>query len=446
MNFKLINIKSEFTKSVLTLMTSTTIAQFIPVIISPILTRLYKPEDFGLYALYMAIVSIISVLATLRYELAIILPRKDENAINVMALAIIISIFLCLTSFVIISIFNKKIANLLGKPEISIWLYIIPITVLFVGTYQSFNYWLNRKKKYKDMAAGQIIKSITNAIFNLSAGLGRLGCSGLILGQVLGQSIATAFLGRKTIKNNIKNLHIINKSKIFAMAKKYVKFPKFDFPSSFIYTIYANLSIIFFNKFFEASVAGFYILTNRIIKTPVNLYVTAFSNVFYQKLSTIREYHLIAKEINYFTYRIFKCTSIPYFFIVYSSKIYIDYIFGKSWHTLYQYIIIFSIPTFCGLLSSPYGHVLKVINRQEVSFWIHFLRLLILGTFFISYFFIKYDLISFLFFYAVIDTTLQLINSVIIDVIIRNPFTVRINLYKVILFLTLAIINLYMIR
>jgi O-antigen/teichoic acid export membrane protein len=79
--------KSEFSRNVLTLMTGTTIAQAIPIAISPILTRIYTPEDFGVFALYMSVVSIVSVVATGRYELAIMLPKKDEDAINIVTLS-----------------------------------------------------------------------------------------------------------------------------------------------------------------------------------------------------------------------------------------------------------------------------------------------------------------------------------------------------------------------
>jgi O-antigen/teichoic acid export membrane protein len=72
--------KSEFTRNVLTLMTGTTIAQVIPIAISPILTRLYSPEDFGEFALFIAIASIFGFIANGRYEMALMLPKKDENA------------------------------------------------------------------------------------------------------------------------------------------------------------------------------------------------------------------------------------------------------------------------------------------------------------------------------------------------------------------------------
>ena len=79
---KIIKKKSEFTKNIVTLMTGTAIAQAIPIAISPILTRIYKPEDFGVFALFLAISSILATVVNGRYELAIMLPKKDEDAIN----------------------------------------------------------------------------------------------------------------------------------------------------------------------------------------------------------------------------------------------------------------------------------------------------------------------------------------------------------------------------
>ena len=98
-------IKSEFTRNVLTLMTGTTISLAIPIAISPILTRIYTPEDFGVFSLYMAITTIIAVIATGRYELAIMLPKKDENAADILILSLIVSLVISLISFLIVFFF-----------------------------------------------------------------------------------------------------------------------------------------------------------------------------------------------------------------------------------------------------------------------------------------------------------------------------------------------------
>jgi O-antigen/teichoic acid export membrane protein len=194
--------KSDFSRNVLTLMTGTTIAQAIPIAISPILTRIYSPEDFGIFALYMSIVSIIATMATGRYELAIMLPKKDEDTLNIMALSIIIVFFVSFLTFLIVFFFNAQITDFLGNTAISYWLYLVPISVLLTGVYQSLNYWFNRKKVYKTLAKNRIIQSSTTSITNLSLGFAGVGSSGLILSSVFGQGVVTALLSKFFFKNN----------------------------------------------------------------------------------------------------------------------------------------------------------------------------------------------------------------------------------------------------
>ena len=136
--------RSEFSRNVLTLMTGTSIAQAIPIAVSPILTRIYTPEEFGSFALYMTIVSLLSILVTGRYELAIMLPKKDEDAINLVALSILISFIISVFVFLIVFIFNTEITDWLANKAISSWLYLIPLSIFFSGLYQSLYFWNNR--------------------------------------------------------------------------------------------------------------------------------------------------------------------------------------------------------------------------------------------------------------------------------------------------------------
>ena len=142
---------SEFARNVITLMTGTTIAQAIPIAISPILTRIYSPEDFGVLALFISISAIFGSIATARYELAIMLPEKNEEAINITALCIIISFFLSSVLFLIVSVFHVKIVELIGNQSISRWLYFIPLIVLFIGIHNSLSYYNTRNKYFKNI-------------------------------------------------------------------------------------------------------------------------------------------------------------------------------------------------------------------------------------------------------------------------------------------------------
>jgi O-antigen/teichoic acid export membrane protein len=276
-------------------------------------------------------------------------------------------------------------------------------------------------------------------------GFGGFGSSGLILGGVLGQGVATAFLGRLVIGKDIRVFQKVKKLKMFALARRYIKFPKFDIPSSLIYTVYSNMAIIFFTKFFEASVSGFYFFANRILKTPFGFFISAFSDVFYQKLSKSKDYKEIANEINQFSLKIFKITILPFLIIVYSSYFYVEPIFGEKWRELYLYIDIFALPIYVGLILAPYGHVLKIIDRQEISMYLHLFRLICLSLFFISYFYIDYSLAWFLYFYAMIDTLIHIFLAFNVDSIIRNREIKSITFKRLILLIALGLINLVII-
>ena len=141
--------KSEFSKNVLTLMTGTTIAQAIPVAISPILTRIYTPDDFGVFALFMAITAIFGSISTGRYDLAIMLPKKDEDAINIFALGFIITSSISFVLLVVVFIFQEYFVFFLKNEEIGVWLYLVPVSVFFIGTFNILSYFNIRKKNYK---------------------------------------------------------------------------------------------------------------------------------------------------------------------------------------------------------------------------------------------------------------------------------------------------------
>ena len=109
-----LNINTPALKNIITLMTGTTIAQAMPIAISPILTRLYSPEDFGVFGLYMAIASIASVFVSGRYELAIMLPKSDDDALNIVFLSLTLSSVISAVMLLLITLFDYKIAKLLG--------------------------------------------------------------------------------------------------------------------------------------------------------------------------------------------------------------------------------------------------------------------------------------------------------------------------------------------
>jgi len=357
--------KSEFSRNVLTLMTGTTIAQAIPIAISPILTRIYTPEDFGVFALYMSIASIISVIATGRYELAIMLPKKDSDAVNIVALSIVIAFFVSLLSLIIVFVLNSQITNLLGNPEISNWLYFIPITVLLTGIYQSFNYWSNRKKQYKRLATNRVARSGSTASANLGMGFCGFGSSGLIVSSVLGQAVATSILARMIWKEDNYRLKELKKSKMIALIIKYIKLPKYNLPNALIDGFRLSGISILISKFFTTATLGQFSLAWKMVQMPMGVIGGSLSQVFFQKVSSAKKTDLHRIVIKF----IIKASLVaaPIFLIIYFFAVDIfKFAFGENWELAGKAASTMAPWLFLNFLTSPLSTLFIILNKQDI--------------------------------------------------------------------------------
>jgi len=360
--------KSEFSKNVLTLMTGTTIAQAIPIAISPILTRLYTPEDFGLFALFVAITSIFASIANGRYEFAIMVPQKEDDAINIFALGFIINLTLSFTLFIFILLFHDYFVGLLNNPAIGIWLYFIPLAVFLIGLFNILNYFNNRKKHYRVLANTSIIKSIVLAILQLSIGFVHSGVSGLISGQLLSQAVGNAKLLKNLLKDKLFMLKI-SKERMKSLALQYKDFPKFQAPHAFIHTISSNMPVYLFNAFFGATTVGFYSLSLRIIFSPFMILSGASAQVYNQKLSEVYNengdsYGLTVSLL----FSLLKKIIVPFLIIIIYAPAIFAFIFGEVWREAGVYTQILSLYLLLNILVSTISFIPSLINQQKKAF------------------------------------------------------------------------------
>ena len=328
--------RSAFSRNVVTLMTGTAIAQAIPIAISPILTRIYTPNDFGLLSLFISITAILGSIANGRYELAIMLPEKDDEAINIAALSLLIAATFSVILLIIILIFNQDFSNLLGDTKIGFWLYFVPFVVLMTGLFNVLNYLNTRKKLYKDIAKANIYKSVGMTSVQLGLGFAKLGATGLISGQIVAQIISNYRLA----KNAKKNYHIqaIKKSAITNLAKRYSDFPKFSMSAILANSLAYNLTNILISIYYNIATLGFYSLGQRLLGMPAALVGSSIGQVYFQE-ATI-EKNKTGKAVNTFnktSKKLFLLSIVfftPLFFLL---PIIFEIFFGKEWRVAGEY-------------------------------------------------------------------------------------------------------------
>jgi O-antigen/teichoic acid export membrane protein len=362
-------LKHEFNRNVLILSGGTVVAQTLPIFISPILTRLYSPEDFGTYAIFLSIVSIVSVISCGRYELAIMLPEKDEDAINVAALAFIINTTVSLLFFFLILIFKDFILDFLNANSLSFWIYLTPLTVFFMGLFNILNYTNNRFKLYRDISKATIMKSIASSSMQLLMGFLKTGFSGLISGQIISQIVANTKLFY-----NIQNkglLKDIKKDIIKVLAKKYSDFPKYSVISALLDTASLQAPMLMISMLFvSTALVGYYSFANRMLQLPLAFIGSSVAQVFYQNFSQFQKDPYKQKELLFSTWKkLFLIGVIPFSIVFFFGEEIFSFIFGNNWSEAGRMASILSPLIFVMFISSPTSTAYIVFGMQRINSW-----------------------------------------------------------------------------
>ena len=412
--------KSEFTLNVLTLMTGTTLAQAIPIAVSPILTRIYTPEDFGLFALFIAITGIFGSFVNGRYELAIMLPKKDEDAINIAALGIILTTVISIFLFIIILIFDDKISDLLESTEIRFWLYFVPLSVFLTGFWNVLNYFNIRKKQYLDISKAIILKAIILSTLQVAIGFIKNGATGLISGQLVSQLFANTKLFLNVIKDKAL-LSKISKLKIIALAKKYKDFPKYNAPAAFSDTTALQLPSILLPKLYGLGNSGFFFLAHKIIAMPSGLIGKSISQVFFQEISEKKNKKLKCWPLFIKTIKrlLFIGAPISILIAILGPDLF-EIVFGEEWRISGEVARFLSIVFLLTFVVSPVSSVFSVSGFiKRGAFWKYLYLFTSLSIYIFSMFF-GLDFFEFIFLYTFHEVILYIIYFYLIAKSVRQ--------------------------
>ncbi|MCD4745757.1 MAG: oligosaccharide flippase family protein [Bacteroidales bacterium] len=358
---------SEFLRNILTLISGTAIAQLIPVAMQLILRRIYTPEVFGAFAVYMSLVGILVVVSTLRYEMAIVLPEKDKDATNIVGLSIFISVSINVIFFLILLIFKEQIIKLLDFPvEYSYWLYLIPLSTLLLSTYQALNYWLIRKKAFKASSINKISRRSAEGIIQASMGFLKKPL-GLALGDIIG-NLANNISGLIQLKKNDFKFSNINFVTIKYVAKRYIEFPKYQAFPYLLNTISLLFPVLIINRIYSEDITGYFDLSRMVLALPLSLITMSISQVLFQKISEKRNKgEKILKDILN-TSKTLALLTIPAIIILYfwGTELF-GFVFGKTWEISGDYTSILVFSYSIKFIVSPISIVFPALEKIKIG-------------------------------------------------------------------------------
>ena len=299
-----------------TVMSGVAIAQAVTLLAMPFLARLYSPHDFGLWALFLSIVNIIGSISTARLEMAIILPKEDDKALNLLAGSVIISFIVSFLSLAVLVVFYEGILSYFENPEIGPYLYLAPLSIFFQGVYQSFNYWAIRNKRFKRNAMGSASRSITTAGGQLALGFTKTGATGLILGTIIGFFVSMMVLIWGFLKEMGSYIQKVNIKKIKSNISTYKEFPLINTPHAFVGKFQESGLIFFIKSFINVSIVGQYSIAMRVLTAPAGLLAGSVDQVFFEKASRQYEEGKSLKPMMYEIHKKIFLIGFPFFLLL----------------------------------------------------------------------------------------------------------------------------------
>lgn len=363
--FKHFNFKGEFFKNVVTLMTGTIASQLFLVAISPILTRIYTPADFGVLALFTALNAVLGLIAAGRYEMAIMQPKEDSDSLSIMALSTTIMLGVCIFMQGFIYVFDDELISLADTPLAGKWIYLVPLSVALTSGTQILIHWNSRNKKFRELA-------ISRAFYGIGSGTSQCGLGylpsipfGLVIGHLIGNFLGLVTLLRANLMSIKTGWSSISWVRIKANAKTYRHYPLFSLWGTLFNSSAAQVPLFIIASFFSVSITGLFGFTFKVLSLPLFLISSAVSEVFFQKTTQLDNTNPAALQS--YVVKIFAlltCITIPFciVFMSYGVEIF-SFAFGKNWAQAGQFAGPLSIAAGVRFMVSPLGMVLH-LNRN----------------------------------------------------------------------------------
>jgi O-antigen/teichoic acid export membrane protein len=373
--------RSGFARNVMMMSSATAVGQAIAILAAPVLTRLYSPEDFGVLGIYAAILGIVSVVASLRYEQAIPIPRRAGIAANVLVLSLSIVAATSLVSVAVIFAFGAEIAEWTNIPGQSWILYLVPLGVLLTGVYQVLNNWAVRQRSFSKIAGTTLLQGGSSTATQVALGVLGSGPAGLVAGQILGRSAGITSLARLVLADPSRPLRWVSRPGLFRVARRYRRFPQLFTWSALLNSIGLLGPAVVLAGFYGAAVVGWLGLVQRLLGAPTTLLGRSVTNVYFSESARLaRETPaelepLFARVLGKMAL-IGGVTIIPAGLV---SPWVFPFIFGADWATAGRYALILSPMIFMQFLSSPFGVTLAVLERQDLAILRETIRIVLLG-------------------------------------------------------------------
>ncbi|MEZ5823362.1 MAG: oligosaccharide flippase family protein [Geminicoccaceae bacterium] len=356
---------NRFLRRLFTLSAGTAIGQALMVAVTPFLTRLFTPAEFGIFAVFSALFGMFCGVMCLRYELAVPIAESEEEAAGVTRLCWLAAF--AVTAFLMVCVWlgGERLALLVDAPELATLLWLLPPALLCWGLALPLNFWSIRLGTFRTNALNRILQYATQAAGQLAFGIARAGSAGLVLGFAMGHLVK---IGHFLVALPAGERHLLRQS-TWSEAKvasvRYRRFPAFSILSTLFQSSSQLLPAMLVAAIYGPVVAGWFALGQRIMGFPVMMIGDAAGNVFLNEIARLRGPAL---------YAMFRKTALRFFLVALSIMLPImivapyvfALVFGEPWREAGDIVQILAPLYVVRFTAVSVSQTLNVLERQDL--------------------------------------------------------------------------------
>ncbi|MCB0431128.1 MAG: oligosaccharide flippase family protein [Flavobacteriales bacterium] len=388
------------------LFSGTAIAQVIPLLLSPVLTRLYSPADFGTYYLFLSMVAPLAVVYSGRYDMAVMLPSEKRDAAHVAAVGVVVAGLLSLITAILVWPLSHFISLKFESPDVEPWLIWVPVAVFFMASYRCVSFLLIRDEKYKLSSVNKVVQTSATGASSVGMGWQNANLGGLIWSDLIGKGLLfiAGFVQVKRIGYAMRN---INLSHMREMARRYAEYPKYNALPALADSLSLNIPVMMVFNFFGQQVTSFFNFSRQVIGSPLLLVSGSLSQVLFQRIARKKEAGESIRKMLMSTLGVLSLLALVYLAVIeLTAEDLFAWAFGEPWRMAGYHARFLAISFALKFVISPLSIVFPALGAIKTgSIWqgVYFFAIAVL--FFAGVLSIR----QFLWLYVAIESVMYLI-------------------------------------
>ncbi len=345
------------------------LALLLPFLLAPLISRIYTPEDFASYELFVKLVTLVAVAASLRFEFAILLPKERDEALAITRLCFRVLIWVTLISGTAFIVMRGPISRLLNNADIAHLLWLFPVGVFSLGALNIMNQYLIRDRSFKEASLAKITSAAGNNVGKYGLGLFMANPLGLTIGHILGAVIPLAFMARLKRLRRVVLHKRDERYGATALMRKYRDFPLVNSTHAFFQEGQQTLLLALISAYYGELALGLFAFSLRYLRVPLVVFGTSISQVLNEKWARdLNEGKRIRQSVIRVLLGLTALAIIPFTVLFFFGEPIFAFVFGERWAEAGLYAEIMAPWLFFNFTVSPISTIPILLKRQGAFF------------------------------------------------------------------------------